>query len=143
MCSCETIGNVKSMVRDMVDVPPHCTILQLYDTPLKDNRTLADYNIQDGASLHIFNAAVMFVKLLRGKPGKRLMGKTITFEIKPSDTINDVKAKIQKLEGISPEEQRLDFAGTQLGAGPLSKDGRRSLAVYNISIDCILYVILR
>jgi hypothetical protein len=68
---------------------------------------------------------------------RTLAGKSLALDVRSSDTVNAVKARIQARESVAAGDQRLVFAGKDLD------DGRRTLAEYGVAKEANLFLHLR
>lgn len=102
----DTLGSVKSTVNEKTGIPKKQQRLTFDDKPLKkDKKTLQDYNIKHQDTL-VLEPMQIHVKTPDGK--------TLTFQVEPTDTIEDVKQKVEDEIGMPIPDQRMQFEGEEL-----------------------------
>ena len=125
-----TIEMIKKKIQDLAKIPIEQQRLFYEDIELTPNYyALNDYEIL-GTNFYILLKSKKSIIL----PIKIFKGKIFAIEIKLSDTIKEIKMKIQNLENIPFSQQRLFFECNEL------KNDNLSLIDYKISQESLLHL---
>ena len=97
----DSIEKIKAKIQDEEGIPPYQQIIKSKFSELEGDKTIADYKIQESTTLDMNLNLIYYMQIFV----KSTSGKTINLNVDSSDTIVNLKSKIQEKEGFSPDLQ--------------------------------------
>lgn len=122
----DTVYDVKVMIEQEAGYPVSTQKLVYAGKPIKNDKALSDYNIQDGATLHlilqlpsacdrrkarlssVFVSAAMQIKV------HTRTGGLFSLDVDTGNTVEEVYSLIEEEQGIPADQQRLIYNGKAL-----------------------------
>ena len=119
----DTVESVKEKIHAKTKVSPYRQVLQFNGRQLDDVHSLNYYNIENRSKLFLYLAVEIFVRMSTGT--------AVRFKLIESNTIKNVKERIQLSQDISCDRQLLSFFSRLL-------EDKYTLSYYSIENGSIL-----
>jgi ubiquitin len=130
----DSVSAVSKEIARRRDVPAAAIQIFQQDTDEAGTCLTGAEEVFDGAVL--FALQLPLFNIFVNTPGVAGARLRLTLAVQESDTVENVKQKIQDQEGTLPDRQRLTFAGVQL-------ENSRAISDYNIQSDSTLGLVRR
>jgi ubiquitin C len=111
----DRVGDVKELVQNQTGIPIEEQCLLYGEKELNNDPTLSEYYIEHNSTIYLEG-----MKINIALPD----GSTISFDVKPRDTVSDIKKGVKYATGISVEEHWLLFDGKEIDDNPTLSDYR-------------------
>eukprot|EP01006_Ploeotia_vitrea_P003503 TRINITY_DN112728_c0_g1_i1.p1 TRINITY_DN112728_c0_g1~~TRINITY_DN112728_c0_g1_i1.p1 ORF type:complete len:180 (-),score=8.53 TRINITY_DN112728_c0_g1_i1:58-516(-) len=131
--STDTVAKLKQKIAEstIVDVPHEGMRVILAGQELEDHNTLGHYNIRRETTLYVVSTTPKLHIVVKST----ITGRTLSLALQKNDTVDDLKLKIQSEEGMPPQQQLLQFDGSELnGDCTLSQCGLKNGATLSLGL---------
>lgn len=139
-CSSDFIIQIKANIQEIEGIPAELQGLVYKREELDNFRRLADYNIRNHSTLRLRELNLIDMQVMQSGNMqiyvKTLKNRSIALNVDSTDTVTNLKIKIQDKEGISPYHQRLIYNGKII-------ENAKMLSDYDIQSGATLYLVLR
>ncbi|KAM7391912.1 hypothetical protein PAMP_022559 [Pampus punctatissimus] len=129
-----TVGSLKTLIQQKLGFPPHSQKLTFVNgqrvSLSDDSRPVSSYGLNSGCQVSLLVTQPSTIQVfLRNEKGQMS-----TYDIKPNETVNNFKLKVQSREGVPVNQQRLIHQGREMTGGELADYNVEALSTIDMTL---------